>query len=184
MNTKPQSQLFEEAFLPVQENTGTPYHCKQRNLDALLSLSESKRGPCVSAEQATKEILDHNAPSKVPASFEAAAIARLTEAMRYAFELPGGPDLAIKAFHDLDSVFFRGVLRRNVILQWTDNEDFKKGGISNECWGRTTSPKPGQCVISLNANVILLKPGWQPFKQMFCTLLHEMVVSKILHISH
>lgn len=121
----------------------------------------------MSAITATREILEHNALTKVPASFEAAAIARMKDAMRWASENPGGPDLMIKAFHDLDSVFFRGVLRHDVTLRWNDDKDFKDNGITNKCWGRTAHPKRGQSAIFLNATLILLERGWQPFNSHF-----------------
>ncbi len=129
------------------------------------------------AEPAAQELLDHNGMTKLPTSCEAAAIARLTNAMHYAFDMSGGPDLAIKAFYDLNSVFFRGPLRRKIVLRRTDDDGFKKSGFTNVV---LLTQNLAKCAIPSNATVILLKPGWQPFKQMFCTLLHEMVVSNVL----
>ena len=105
MPTKSGKELYREAFLKVKADRGTPYDVSQEELDAMSTFSDRNFGPFVSQTQATKEVVDHNKPSRKPSSAELAAIQRLRSALKDSL---WSPDIVIKAFHDLDMIFFLG----------------------------------------------------------------------------
>lgn len=90
-----------------------------------------------------------------------------------------GPDLAINAFNDLDTVFFGGRLCGNGQVRWiSSNKDFN--GESDNSFGETGWNGPncrGKCRIILDAESIFLefyRPGCpSSFHLMLSTLLHE-----------
>ena len=132
----------------------------------------------MSAIEATSEIVRHNKETRKIPPIESAAIDRLIDAILDAEENRYGPDLIVKAFADLDLVFFNGKLRGNVCVQWMSDEYFRKWQVPSGAWGFTVTPQPGecgQCRVKLNAKTILLDPSTDtPFKTMFGTMLHEM----------
>ena len=175
MPTMSRQRLLEKAFYGVDACWGTPYPCRQRDLDIIRQHPSRNDGPFASQRQATLEIVDHNDPRRRLPSYEREAIRRLSDAVDDSARYPWGPDLVIKAFLDLDLVFFGGALRGYVCVSWEGMECFADEGESQ---GRTTdSSRPGHALIYLNAEAILLGPS--PFSHMFSTVLHEMCVSTI-----
>ena len=172
--------MYQEAFETFHTNRGTRYHCSQTQLDfhhrgKFLHLN---KGPYVSAIEATSEIVWHNKETRDIPPLETAAIDRLIDAILDAEEHEYSPDLIVKAFADLDLVFFNGKLRDNVCVQWASDEYFQQWEVPAGTWGFTVRPQPGeagQCRIKLNAKTILVDQSTDtPFKTMFGTMLHEM----------
>lgn len=180
--------LYNEAFNDVSLGIGTDYPCTTEDLNASGGIhrkiplggdAQKKKakwftgpneGPFVDPAEASREIFDHNQPKRVPSAAEGRAIKRLLEGFKNACQKYWGPDLAVKAFCDLDEVFFCGRLRGHVCLTWRADASFK-----HYCFGETTFLKGGKCVIGLNAYAIFC--GLEVisgFAQMFATLLHEM----------
>lgn len=172
MPARRREHLFEEAFDPVDAHHGTPYPCRQRDLDIVRDHPSHNPAPQVSPRQATLEIVQHNDIRRRLSSYEREAIHRLSDAVYNAARYSWGPDLVIKSFLDLDIVFFGGALRGSVGVCWQSGELFPGcDGITSKC-----SP-PGHSTIHLSAERILL--GRNPFKAMFSTILHEMCVGSI-----
>lgn len=168
--------MVEKAFHRVDARHGTPYPCRQEDLDFIRHHPSRNDGPLVSPRQATLEIVQHNDPRRQLPSYEREAVRRLSNAVHHASRHSWGPDLAIKTFLDLDVVFFGGTLGGYVCVSWKGKDNFADHGESQ---GRTTEcPRRGHALIHLNAEAILLGPS--PFIHMFSTVLHEMCVS-IIH---
>lgn len=187
--TKSREELYREALLDVKADRGTPYDATQKDLDALKSL-RANTGPFVSQMQATKEIIDHNEPGRTPSVAEMDAIGRLCEVLK---DHDCSPDIVIKAFRDLDTVFFRGRLQDKVKIRWSSPEDLYpfmipgklvNGHTNTNFWGEkfdgmiVEPRKPWrfrQTTIRLSARDVFLFPGWKnPWMLMWCIVLHEM----------
>ncbi len=181
--------LYEESFQDITLHKGTRYPCTQKDLDAsggahrrtaldsLRFKNQSKwfahpnNGPFIDARLSAREVFDHNDLKRIPSAVEQDAIDRLHTGLRNASTERWGPDLAIKAFCDLDKVFFCGRLRGHVCLTWKPDRSFP----SRNLLGITEYVNKGKCVIQLNADLILLEPRSEStFGGMFITLLHEM----------
>ena len=105
----------------------------------------------------------------MPSASENEAISRLITGFENAGREPWGPDLAIKAFCDLDKVFFCGRLKGHVFMTWI-SERHGRGFFAE-----TLYLGKGKCVIRMNAYPIFFTPHTGPsFVSMFGTLLHEM----------
>ena len=180
--------LYKEAFYEVSLDTGTNYPCTKGELNASGGVNRhtamnarnkkdktkwfprKNKGPFVEARTAAREVFDHNHPRRIPSAAEDEAMSRLMTAFGNAGREPWGPDLAIKAFCDLDKVFFCGRLKGHVCLTWERDNAFDKN-----CWGSTHYVHKGKCVILLNADQIFFRRlDGSGFVQMFSTLLHEM----------
>ena len=172
-------QLFQQALQPFNKNTGTSYPCSQIDIDfhQQKGFPTCNKGPFVTSLEATKEIMLQNESNRKIPSSEIAAIANLLSAASSAEDgLILGPDIAIKAFKDLDLVFFAGKLHSHVTVQW--RPDIRHPA---QAWGSCEHPRwgeEGQCRIHLNADMIF-KQAWtkmtpNPFESMIGTLLHEM----------
>ena len=182
------TDLYEDSFNLVELDTGTQYPCTQDDLNASGGANRRSAidgrglknrtwwfaGPNIGlfldARIAAREVYDHNDPKRQPSAAEDEAIGRLVTGIKNANWHPWGPDLAIKAFCDLDKVFFCGRLRGHVCLSWRSYRAFQV-----ECWGETCYLGDGKTVIHLSADAIFFWPeGAWIFVQMFATLLHEM----------
>ena len=180
MRAKSARQLVEEALHGgVDARHGTPYPCRQEDLEFIRHHPGRNDGPFVSSRRATLEIVQHNDSRRQLPSYEREALRRLSNAVHNASQHPWGPDLVIKTFLDLDIVFFGGALGGFVSVSWQDKDGFANEGDSQ---GRTEEcPRRGHALIYLNAEAILLGP--RPFSHMFSTMLHEMCVSIIHQLS-
>lgn len=185
-------ELYEESFCDVTPDTGTNYPCTQKDLNAsggalrqglrdvdkLLQRGNTvsydahrNNGPFIDARKAAREIFDHNDQKRTPSATENEALSRLIAGFEIARREPWGPDLAIKAFCDLDKVFFCGRLKGNVFLTWMSKEPISRGTL----FGDTAYMGQGRCVIRMNAYAIFFTHIiGSKFVQMFGTLLHEM----------
>ena len=182
--------LYNETFHEVTLDTGTRYPCTQEDLDAtggidrqtashalkfknrLRWFANPNHGPFVDARIAAREIFDHNALGRTPSVAESDAINRLYTGIERATREHWAPDLAIKAFCDLDKVFFCGRLRGHVCLSWKPQDP-----SGADSFGCTWYLRGGQCEIQLYASDIFFghESGSSRFVQMFQTLLHEMM---------
>ncbi|CAF9904376.1 hypothetical protein IMSHALPRED_000005 [Imshaugia aleurites] len=108
----------EQALSRVVFNSGTPYQVAQFELDRLTNLRGLHNGGFVSGVQATFEVRYHNNIQRMPTPTEHIAIARVQAAMSIQ---DWHPDVIIKAFDDLDTIFLDGRLHGNVNLCWSDH---------------------------------------------------------------
>ena len=184
-------ELYKETFYDVALNTGTYYPCTQKELNASgganrrMSLSAYKKdkkkwfarpnyGPFEDATTVVREVFDHNHPKRTPSLVEVDAINRLITGIKNACQGPWGPDLAIKAFSDLDKIFFAGRLQGHVCLTWKPINGSLRNS-SETSYGKTLYLRQGKCVIQMYARDIFFFPdSGLGFVQMFATLLHEM----------
>ena len=119
---------------------------------------------------------------------EHVAIANLQYLVRISAERRIGPDIVVKAFADLDAVFFGGRLRGNVVVSWasdaraTSLNEQRNLPPAHPWWGVAPFRYPGedgQCRIEFCARVMFLPPATtacdlDPLKRMVETMLHEM----------
>lgn len=187
---KSRTELHDNAFKDVSLDSGTEYPCTQSDLDATGGLarrkypqddhrdrsacrsewfSKANHGPFISPRQACLDIVKHNDLRRKPGNLERDAIERLSEAIADGRQGSWGPDLIIKAFCDLDIVFFVGRLRGHVCVRWLP--DWSARGSTT--LGTTVFLGEGKCAIRMNADTIL-RHHPRPFERMFATMLHEM----------
>lgn len=187
---KSRQELHDNAFRDVCRDSGIDYACTQSDLDATGGLARREypkdslrdhtasrkkwfpkpnHGPFVSARQACLDIVKHNDLRRKPRDSERDAIERLSTAIAEGRRGTWGPDLIIKAFCDLDIVFFRGRLRGHVCVRWLP--DWSAPGCTT--WGSAVFVGEGKCAIRMNADTIL-RDHPRPFERMFATILHEM----------
>ena len=85
------------------------------------------------------------------------------------------PDLLIKAFCDLDLVFFGGHLRGHCHVQWKPERWFPGPQWRHTInYGCTIPLQEGKAMIALNADGIFGDPSVDAFRGSWRTLLHEM----------
>ena len=183
-------ELYQAAFADVTVDSGSDYACTQSDLEATGGLARqlypedhhkdrkaSKRkwfsqpnpGPFITPRQASRDIFEHNDLRRKPHKFERGAIERLCEAIDRGRHGDWSPDFIIKAFCDLDIVFFGGQLRGHVCVRWQPNWSLP----GETMWGRCVFLEAGKCAIRLNADTILLDHP-RPLEHMLVTMLHEM----------
>lgn len=190
-------ELYEEASWEVSPDTGTEYPCTKGDLDAcggksrgvLIREASGKpdharmramffpgpnTGSKVSIRQAALDIFQHNSLRRTPSAKEVEAIDRLCIMIDNACHGFWGPDVAIKCFCDLNTVFFRGKLKGHVCITWVGPKELGPTyfGIS-----RTLGHGHGKALIQLGAHGIFLEPDpWheRPLNQTLATILHEM----------
>ena len=173
--------LYRSSLDKFYVEYGSVYPCNQGQLDFHRQgrFWRKNRGPFVSLSMATEEVMVQNDERRRPSMAEIDAISRLGNVVRdrtYRCH----PDLVIKAFNDLDTVFFGGRLRSNVLVFWANSMECAElepyvGGIFYGCTMSRTPEEKGQACIFLNARVMFLEyPEHEsPVRAMFCTLLHE-----------
>ncbi|KAL6718476.1 hypothetical protein ACLMJK_004567 [Lecanora helva] len=180
--------LFEQALKPFTAETGTAYSTTQADIDfhSRHFFRTQNLVRLVSDEHITADMLKQNDPKRRVSDKEYEACKRLVKMVkRYKAGFPYGPDLAIKAFNDLDTVFFGGSLRGNVYVKWGSchlpNNGFgctSRGKLWHKCsYAYTQSTfrqRSGQTRIYMNADLIFAYGTKDPFKIMMSTLLHEM----------
>ena len=175
----PSEEAYQQAFLPFRTDTGTSYPCIQSDLTVHNTdvFPEPNYHPYVSAMDATREVMVHNHITRRVPPTELAAIDTLRTTI-YAMEkrMEFGPDLAVKAFADLDLLFFGGRLRDHVRVRWIRASEYARfAAMPTRLWAITTRlPGHGKCLILMNADYHLLQKNDDPLRAMFGTLLHEM----------
>ena len=180
-------RMYEEALEPFHENSGTRYpSTPQDTIDYQRAsfFRHPNKTILVSPLTATHDLLKHNNANiaTIPAA-ERSAIHRLASAT-YSVRAgaPYGSDLAIKAFSDLDLIFFGGHLGRNVCVSRSSHDIDPRLRCPSKpwatIWGVTLeSQHPSernQCRIVLNAETIFGEGMVWPLEKMMATLLHEM----------
>ncbi|KAI4133339.1 MAG: hypothetical protein LQ338_000239 [Usnochroma carphineum] len=164
--------LFELTRYEVRPDWGTPYPCNVKNLASYRRRPKKTRKKPLCNELATSKLVKFLNEPIVEGSKERAALYRLASGMQLQ---EWGPDLIIKAFDDIDLVFFRGVLAtRTQISYWTEQQIRAEGELS-PVLGFCNNLGYGRSHIVLNSSRIFLQCR-DPFAQMWTTMLHEMVV--------
>lgn len=170
--SRPHRELYEAAFRTVYTDRGTRYDCSPRDIDRATHFRGHHSGVYVSARRADYEIVEQNRLSRAPSSSERAAIHRLRSSIDWCERNRWGPDLVIKAFLDLDKIFFCGMLRDIVLVKWKRN--LNRPGMTGCCHKDSLNPNSGRREIWLNADEILRARERYPFAEMLSTVLHEM----------
>ncbi|KAI4159903.1 MAG: hypothetical protein L6R39_000279 [Caloplaca ligustica] len=164
-------RLFDQARQAVHPDKGTRYPCSLQNILSYRRRPEKSYKNPWSNEVATNKLVNFlNEPIK-EGSKERAALYRLADGMQLE---KWGPDLIIKAFDDLDLVFFRGVLATRTQISWMTTREIRAKGLTSSVFGFTEPLGHGRAHIVLNSTIIFLEDP-NPFAQMWSTMLHEMV---------
>ena len=172
--------LYQSSSETFFVDYGSVYPCSQSDLDFHRRgrFPSKNRGPFVSLLQAIEEVMVQNDERRRPPIAEIDAISNLANVVgdrTYRYH----PDLVIKAFNDLDTVFFGGRLHGNVLVSWANSmecaEIERDIGKFFGCTESISPEEKGQARISLNARGIFLEnfEDENPLRAMFCTLLHE-----------
>ena len=172
IRTRPRQELYILASRNVRCDRGTYYDCSQHTIDRATHFHAHHSGNYVSSRGAVDEIVRHNDLRRMPGPSESEAIHRLRYAKNRCERHPWGPDLVIKAFLDLDKIFFCSRLRDIVKVVWKRN--LREPGMAGCCHKDSANPNSGRREIWLNADEIFRIREQRPFSEMFCTVLHEM----------
>ncbi|KAL8939987.1 MAG: hypothetical protein Q9211_002491 [Gyalolechia sp. 1 TL-2023] len=163
----------------VRPDRGTPYPCYTKNLESYRCRPKRTRKTPMSNEVATNKLVNFLNQDIERGTKEHAALRRLAYGMQLA---EWGPDLFLKAFDDLDIVFFRGVLATRTQIQYmTEEEVLREFRPNVHILGCCAPLGFGRCRIVLNSSGNFLNQP-NPFAQMWNTILHEMVVSNNNHV--
>lgn len=173
--------LYQASSDPLYAEYGSLYPCSQSDLDFHRRgrFLRKNRGPFVNLLEATEEVMVQNDERRRPSLAEHAAISNLAYVVHdctYRYH----PDIVVKTFNDLDTVFFGGRLHGNVLVSWANSTQCKEmqREIGARFLGSTQGNFPGergQARIFLNPREIFLenRAKENPLRAMFCTLLHE-----------
>lgn len=167
--------LYDAATRKACACCGSTYSISQKSLDQVLHPSKSFERHQSSRTLALAACL-HNSKRRIlpERGLEREAFERLDKLFADPNPAAYGPDLAMKAFRDLDAVFFLGDLFGKVKVEWSP------GIRGRNCLGYTMSFEGKATLIVLDAQRHFYPSGSKPFQEMFQTLIHEMVVSPIL----
>ncbi|KAL8738553.1 MAG: hypothetical protein Q9181_000660 [Wetmoreana brouardii] len=172
------SLLFEMAQYEVGSQWGTRYPCLEENLESYRRRPSRTRKHPMSKGVAIGKLVKFLHKKIVNGSREHAAIPRLADGLTL---VEWGPDLIIKAFDDLDLLFFKGVLATRTRIDWKTDKWMRRQGAPRDAFGFCLNMGYGRCHIVLNATTIFLRTK-DSFAHMWCTMLHEMVVGyRTLH---
>lgn len=167
--------LYDSCFNePISVSRGTPYDCLQSHIDDCEFLPDKRPHGKRSPDRATNELVFFLDPDASISSKVWDSIERLQEGLTRDWK----PDLIIKAFYDLDVVFFDGKLHGLTTLNWRSfqwwNEAFSSLDGYRRIEGRTKYLGNGKVAIDLNAWTILLdNPNAK--KSIWNVVLHEMI---------
>lgn len=173
--------LYQSSSDKFYPEYGSCYPCSQSELDFHRRgrFSRKNSGPFVSILEATEEVMVQNDERRRPSFAEDDAISNLANVVHdrtYRYH----PDIVIKAFDDLDTVFFGGRLRGNVLVSWANSAECAEiereiGEFFFGCTQCSYPEEKGQARILLNARAMFLEnfEDENPLRAMFCTLLHE-----------
>lgn len=165
--------LYESTRHGAHVDRGTPYPCNQDDLDSYVKFRRSnKHAQYITPNSATNELTRWLSENPDPDAD--AALDRLKAGLKL---MPWEPDIALKAFRDLDTAFFKSTLFGNVLVRWKGRFNWIREFGPSPTWGLTKKKGHGQCRIVLCAHEILGTTSFLPYRQMWHTLLHEMVVS-------
>lgn len=176
--TRHQLALYNWCFTErISASRGTPYPCDQHDLDGCDFGSDRPSHTLQSQDHATTDLEHFLDPNARINSTVQAAMVRLQAGLSIH---DWKPDLIIKAFNDLDIVFFDGQLRGRTTIHWRRGswwaELERSQGISHKTSAVTRPLHHRRAAIELNA--------WEMFMNtadakvaMWKITLHEMVVS-------
>ncbi|MCJ1267876.1 hypothetical protein MMC22_007762 [Lobaria immixta] len=160
----------------ISATRGTPYPCNQHDLDRCDFGSDRPPHSLQTQDHATtylEHFLDPNAPIS---STVQAAMVRLQAALRIH---DWKPDLIIKAFNDLDIVFFDGKLRGRTTIHWRRGswwaELERSRGRPHKSFAVTRSLHHRRAAIELNAWGMFMNTA-DAKVAMWKITLHEMVL--------
>ena len=109
-------QFLNEALLPVKVDTGyIRYPCVQADINAYQTLNLKKSREVRSQDRVMEDFTRHL--MQEPDNFVLAGLRNLKKAVD---DNRWRPDIVVKALYDLDHVFFRGILRGKVAVQYVD----------------------------------------------------------------
>ena len=112
-------QWYEAALRPFYAHQGTPYLCTQEEIDFHYwsTFPRPNVGPLIPAINATQEMMWQNEERRSLSPAEKMSLSNLVNAVLSTRCGCGyGPDVVIKAFKDLDTVFFGGILHGNICV--------------------------------------------------------------------
>lgn len=176
MKKEDRLRLLKECRYPIRADEGTAYPCSQKDLDGLVKFYDSPRNTdYVSPNRGTNKLVQWLDINQNPDPESAAALKRLREGLKLQ---RWGPDLAIKAFKDLDQTFFMGTLTGNVLVRWKNIRDIVDLWSKGSTYGYTTKMGHGQARITIDPTSHFKKAS-DPYSEMWQTLLHEMCVSQL-----
>lgn len=161
----------------VSTSRGTPYPCDPYDLDECTFGSDRPPRSTHSRNSATANLENFLHPDAPIDSAVHAAVTRLRAALRIH---DWKPDLVIKAFTDLDTVFFGGKLRGHTTIHWYGAswwmQHLRSPQGHNRFLGCTYYLDRRKARIHLNAWKILLDTR-NAKAVMWGVMLHEMIVS-------
>lgn len=162
-------RLAKLAQRPVDVHTGTPYPCHQSDID-LCQRTRQANHDRLHRMEATHQLTKFNRITKVLTPAEE----RAHRNIEHALQLPDwGPDLLIKAFKDLDQLFFMGRLHGRTLLGWSDPAGcIARTGSYRNHFAVTVGARAGTVRIVLNIHNLMFNTP-NPYTSMFTTLLHE-----------
>ena len=166
-------QNYNRAFEKITTYRGFPYPCSQVQLDILHNPKPSVRTSAVPPDQAVTDVIRINDHRRIKSSNEQLAVNNLLDAVEFPTE-DWMPDLIIKMFPDLDTVFFGGWLVGKVRVGWSQDAD----KVNDHILGVTQYDlEAGLCSIWLNAKLNLVDRDVYktPGKSMWAVMLHEMI---------
>ena len=162
-------RLYELSKRSPSVHSGTSYPCSQKDLDACKRFTHRNRIHHLPRMEATYQLSKHNRITKELSTREKTACKNIKDALQIK---DWSPDLAIKAFKDIDTLFFLGRLHGNCLLNWADRARLnivRGSGIGFTQYG---DDGPGQARIFLNSYHIFMEMP-NPWVEMWRTILHE-----------
>ncbi|KAL9612757.1 MAG: hypothetical protein Q9167_002642 [Letrouitia subvulpina] len=168
--------VYELAKRPVSVNSRPPYPCTAEELRSYRKQPPPNVGQPLSPLDAVRHLEKFLDPNREPSEKVFAAQERFDRALDAE---DWDPRLAIKAFKDLDIIFFAGKLMGKTNVCWLGRDEWSQEHPQDpieRVFRFTEYEGQGTGKVVLNAHTILrLSPN--PFLQTWATLLHEMVVS-------
>ena len=183
--------LYQASLDRFYADFGSHYPCSQSELDFHHQgrFLRENRGPFVSLSRSTEEVMVQNDERRRPSFDERRAILNL-EYVIHDHNFVYHPDIIVKVFNDLDTLFFSGRLSGNVLVSWANSTQcaeleqrtqLKPGRLLGFTDGFVPGEQ-GQARIYLNPSGIFLgRPANEdPLRKMFSTLIHEVSCILIL----
>lgn len=150
---------------------GTFYPCTQEQIDDYTLETYCRRGTdhIMSEFDAIRMLEDFLDPRRPPTTRVRAALHRLYDAMTLDH---AGPDIVIKAVHDIDTAFFMGRLKGNVSIRWV-NRLMEATPISDAL----TYPLDYGCSAIYLSLEAIFRGEQVPQRDVWQTVFHELIVS-------
>ena len=171
LNPTTYRRLLKATEHPVNKRTRTKYRCTQGQIDAYQDVS----GEDVPGNGDRRKMIRYFNSILMQEPAETSSLQRLARVIKHP-PSPWGPDLVIKAFHDIDTVFFNGKLQGRVRIRWVRHVD--KGSDEGETFGGVEPLEHSRSEIRLYARIFELKIT-NPYMIMWRTVFHETAVSDL-----